>query len=253
MTVADEAAVAAALARRLAALPESAMREAALLEYLKRTPADDAVAVLDYVRCRGAQGGPPFSVALLALVRLLNSERVSYDLTTELYLASKSDGLDGIGYLLLTGTTNAGDSGAARARGGQELTLGHRKTVARTGARDAFNRLLRNPEVAVVEQLLLNPRLTERDVVGLASRRPVDPEIQHAIVASDRWGKRYPIKRAVVLNPYTPTALGIRLLGFLMHADLELVASTSNLPDPIREAATQLIQQRRSPDGSPLR
>jgi hypothetical protein len=233
-----------ALARRLAALAERPMREAALVEYLQETPAEQAAFELDEIRAHGTLGGPPYSVALLTLAGALNGGRLPYDLTAALYAAAKELDLGGLAQLFLTGVSGP----KTRALGGgedRELTLGHRKTMARGGDRDQIARLLRSPELQVIPHLLKNTRLTEADVVRLAARRPTDPAIQREILRSQRWAARYAVKRALVLNPYTPSELALRLLGFLVRADLALVRQTANLSETVRDAAEQLMSRRR--------
>ncbi|MBK8481576.1 MAG: hypothetical protein IPL40_10420 [Proteobacteria bacterium] len=228
------------LARRLAALPDGRMREAVLLDYVEQVPEDDVALVLDEIRRRGGHGGPPFSVALLALAQLLDGERLLYARMAELYRAAKELELEGLARLLLSGfpaqRSEASDRGPER-----ELTLGHRKTLARSGSGDVLQRLLRWPEPEVLPQLLQNPRVVERDVVRLAARRPTEPALQRAILRSRRWGSRQAVKRALVLNPYTPTELALRLLGFLARHELLLVVETATLPAVLREAAAQLM------------
>lgn len=117
--------------------------------------------------------------------------------------------------------------------------------MARLQDRQVLDRLLHDPEVPVIRNLLLNPRLVERDVVQLAARRPTDPEVQRTIFAAPRWIRCYAVKRALVLNPYTPTELSIRLLGFLTLPDLKSLDQTPTLPLAVRAAARELVRSKR--------
>lgn len=231
------------LVRGLVALPDARMREAVLLDFVQRTPLGEVAPVLDEIRRRGGDSGPPFSVALLALAQLLDNDRLAYAQLAELYRVAKERELEGLARLLLSGLPAqrraAADSGPER-----ELTLGHRKTLARSGRGEALAQLLRRPEPEVMPHLLQNPRVIERDVVRLAARRPTDPALQRAIIRSPRWGARHAVKRALVLNPYTPTELALRLLGFLGAGDLRLVAGTPTLAEVLRAAAAQLLEER---------
>jgi hypothetical protein len=229
-----------ALARRLTALPEPAMRERVLLEYLLAEDPDRAVAVLAEIHAFGVHGGPPFNLALLALAGVLASDLLAYEPRARLYSAAKEAGLSNLLDLFLSNRNQPGGvmEGAAPDR---ELTLGHRKSMARSHNRDTLQALLRDPEPEVIPILLRNPRLIERDVVALASRRPTAGELQWCVFSSRRWISRYAVKRTLVLNPYTPTDLGLRLLAFLNAADLRLVEGSPSLPLPIRRAASRLL------------
>ena len=56
-------------------------------------------------------------------------------------------------------------------------------------------------------------------------------------------GPKYGPGAAQVLNPYTPTDLTFRLIGFLNRRDLRLVATSPNLPPPLCNAARRLLER----------
>ena len=80
------------LARRLAALPERAMREPALRRFLLDSEVEQGAAVLAEIQRRGRSGGPPFSIALRTLVGLLSSDTLPYQRQVDLYHAAKAAG-----------------------------------------------------------------------------------------------------------------------------------------------------------------
>lgn len=232
------------LARKLAALPEPAMRAHVLQEYIGGTDPGEVVQVLAAIQVRGRQGGPPFDVALVALATVLNREMLDYELLEDLYREAKEAGLELLLELFLTGK----EENAFRDRNDRQrdYTLGHRKWLARDTRRDVLVSLLQDPEVEVIPNLLQNPRIIERDVVLLAARRPVDPKILRCIFDSPRWITRYAVKRALVLNPYSPTSMSIRLLGLMTSRDQRLVRGISNLPQAVQNAAAKLLEQRQA-------
>lgn len=238
----DSAEGAAQLARRLAALPEAAMRQSTLSEYVEGHPSQDVVSVLAQIHRRGDHGGPPYDVALLALVALLNAERIPYEKLTALYAAAKEQGHDRLLDLFLSAQASVAAESQQRDVD-RPLTLGHRKVQARGGNREMLTRLLRHPELEVIPHLLQNPRLTEHDVVTLAARRPANPALQRQIAETSRWVSRYRIKRALVLNPHTPSDVSVRLLPFLLATDLKIVAGSSGLAQLVREAAEELSRR----------
>jgi hypothetical protein len=228
------------LARHLAALTHPLMREPALAQYLKTTETARAVVVLDEILSLGRRGEPPFNVALLTLAGMLSQELLAYELQAELYGAAKTAGLEMLAQLFLSSQMSEEPDAPRETEPDRELTLGHRKWMARSTERKVLERLLRDPEVEVVPILLGNPRLVERDVVLLAARRPTSSELQWQIFGNRRWIARYAVKRSLVLNPYTPTELSIRLLGFLNRQDLNLVRTSPALPEVVRESALRL-------------
>src|SRR6185369_13973739 len=90
--------------------------------------------------------------------------------------------------------------------------------------RQQIERLLRDPDPAVVENLLNNPVMTEREVLRVASRRPVHPEVLLRVFANRKWAMRYRVRKALVYNPYTPTQVALSLVTFLQTTDLRDIA-----------------------------
>ena len=231
------------LARKLAALPELAMRAHVLGEYIRGGAADEVVRVLATIHSRGRAGGPPFDVSMLALAAVLGDEAMEYDLRSRLYGEAKDQGFDDLARLFLSSRALEDDMDFSRMGPPRELTLGHRKWQARDTRREVLEKLLRSPEAEVMPNLLRNPRLTEPDVVALASRRPMDPAVLMCVFKSPRWITHYPVKRTLLFNPYTPSEVSLRLLSFMIRGDLKLAASLSALPEVVREAAASMANK----------
>jgi hypothetical protein len=134
-------------------------------------------------------------------------------------------------------------------------TLGLLKTKARTARDpDALARIALASEPSVVRNLLLNPRLTEPDVVRLAARRPAlgAPLVE---VWRSRWGARHAVRRALALNPYLPPEVGVKLLPLLLRTDWEEVGRDGGLHPSLRSEALSLLaapvsSERPSPSGT---
>jgi hypothetical protein len=234
------------LARRLSALPEPDMRTSVLAEALVAGDPRRHCRILTAIVQRGRQGGPPFDVALLALGGLLaDPDRLTYERRSVLYAAARSAELLDLADLFLSaGAASDVPPPPALTRDGRPVTLGERKSLARGRRREILDRLMRDPDPAVIRILLGNPRLCERDVVAIAARRPQIPEVQREIARSRRWIARYDVKLALIFNPYTPTDIAIRLLGFLSATNLRQAATEPVLADIVRRAARRRIQRR---------
>jgi len=130
------------------------------------------------------------------------------------------------------------------------VTLGARKAMARQPTLKWLERLLQDQDPGVIRNLLLNPRVTEADVLKLASRTPVSARVLEEVARSQRWISRYRVKKALVLNPYTPLAISLPLLGFLMSQDLLFVSQRDGLSPALRSRARRLWEERRPLPGS---
>ena len=232
------------LARRLLALPALAMRRATLREVLQELePVDGARLCGELIR-RGRDGSP-YDTALLALNALLDAGELGYGHHSELYESARLIGDEALACLLLSAAPPppGAPPPAVAIPGYSELTLGQRKALARGRRREVLERLLRDPDASVLRILLGNPALVENDVVGLAARRPTTPEAQRVIFGSERFITRYAVKRALVLNPYTPSDLAARLAPLLTLVDLEEVSNDSSLVEQVRQAARDQLHR----------
>jgi hypothetical protein len=127
---------------------------------------------------------------------------------------------------------------------GRTLTLGERKSLARSPTRKSMDKLFADPHPMVIRTLLANPKVVEDDVVRLAARRPVEPEVLAEVARSPRWSHRVRVRMAIVLNPDTPLEFSIPLLALLVRGELELVATASPLAPTLRAAARDLLARR---------
>ncbi len=125
------------------------------------------------------------------------------------------------------------------------LTLGERRAKAKGNVKDTLDRLLSDPDTRVIENLLNNPRITETEVLKIASKRPNSSEILKLLSTHRKWSKRYTVIKALVFNPYTPPRISLGLLGFLMSPDLETLAADKTLHPQVKLSAKELVLERR--------
>jgi hypothetical protein len=83
------------------------------------------------------------------------------------------------------------------------LTLGERRSRSKSNVKDSIDRLLSDPDPIVITNILNNPRVTEREVLKVASKRPNSPGILKLVATHRVWSKRYAVKKAVASNPYS--------------------------------------------------
>jgi hypothetical protein len=235
--VSETAAAMKRLMQKLLALPAASMREAVLAEQLcTRSPEDAATLAGEIVR--RAPTGKPYDIALLALSGLLDAGRLGYDERAQIYaVARERDDILLVRLLLSPHEIPPGKPHAAEMPGRPNITLGERKSLARTHDRQILDRVLRDPDPSVLKILLGNPHVTEADVVRVAARRPTTPEAQRVVFRAARFRPRYDVRRALVLNPYTPSDLAAQLVSLLTEPDLRRVERDAQLGEPVRASA----------------
>ncbi len=125
----------------------------------------------------------------------------------------------------------------------ESITLGERRSLSKRGVKESIDRLLSDPDPVVIGNILNNPRTTEREAVKIASKRPGSTEILKLLASHAKWSKRYAVRKALALNPYSPPRIVIALLEFLMAQDLRLVATDGSLHEQVRRGAEELLNE----------
>ncbi len=126
----------------------------------------------------------------------------------------------------------------------QAMTVGQRLKLALKGNRDARTILIRDANRVVQRFVLMNPRITEDEIVGLAKNRSIDRELLDQICRHKEWLANYQVKLALTTNPKTPMALAVRLVPSLLPRDLRALAKSKNVPGAVNGAAKRLVIER---------
>lgn len=233
------------VALRLAALPERSMRAARLAQILEASSPDQAAWLLDALATAGRAGGPPFDVSLLAAVDLFGETRVSYANRRAIFEAAEAHGLHACMDLLRSPEQIADEQPAAPrplVPGTRPLTLGERKSLARSWDRTVLERLLVDPHTDVVRQLLGNPHVTEDDILRIATARASSAAVLELVLRSRRFGTHPRLRRALVRNPKLPLATALRLVGLLNRQELREIARDPHLPPRLAAAVERRLR-----------
>jgi hypothetical protein len=216
-----------------------------------RSDVRDLAAVLDVVCARAEQAEETAREALVALVDALNHESCAeaVQLLREEALAVPHLALE---RLVRQPVSARGPRDVPQPEEdrvpdygkGRPLSLGERKSLARKPDRHMMERLLRDPHPDVIRMVLANPRVTEEDVLAVAARRPVRPDVLTEIARNPRWAHRGRIRMALVLNPDTPLEIAAPVAGLLMRHELRLVASSPTVAPAVRALCLEHLERR---------
>lgn len=221
------------------------MRAAKLGEIVCALPPDAAAWLLDTLATVGRAGGPPYDVSLLAAVDLTSSELLGYDTRREIYTVAEAQQLDACKELLFSEERPDETSAAAAPRplvpGTRPLTLGERKSLARSHDRNTLERLVVDPHEDVVALLLGNPHMTEEDILRIATSRRSSAVVLQLVLDARRFGNRPRVRKALLRNPRTPLATALRLVGLLNRAEQRELASDPAIHSALRKAARRRL------------
>ena len=236
------------LKRVLLSLPDLALRTGWLRDFLARESDHDKASVLNAL-CEDNERAEPQAREAILVVALLFAALGECELLEQLRAQADARHLLSLSRLVRRAPPPAVHDRPAHELPvpdygvGRELTVGERKSLARSPSRRAFEKLLKDPHPLVIRQLLENPRLTEDDVLRMAARRPARLEVLEAIAQNGRWLSRPRVRLAVLFNPGSPPAMTMPLLSVCTRNELHDVLHHVDSSAVLRSAAHELFER----------
>jgi hypothetical protein len=116
--------------------------------------------------------------------------------------------------------------------------------LAMKGDREARSILIRDSNKVVAIGVIYNPRITDKEVEGIASMRTVNDEVLRIIAMNRGWARQYPVILNLARNPRTPLPTAINILPRLYTRDLKALGQNRNVSDAVRRQALRLSTVR---------
>ena len=227
------------LFHRLAVLPEGGVRDLAAVRALAELTGEEGAQALEAALGLARHGSHEEAAAAWSLCRAVRPEAgLPYEVCQEIYRSARELGLRAAALLLAPPAQREAPAPQAPR---DDLSLGHRRMLARSARSERLARLGADQDPRVTVELLKNPRLTEREVLRLASHRPARAEVLTAIADSPRWSTRLAVKSALARNPYSPPGLVMRFLPHLPAQLLAEIAEDGTLHVELRRFARALL------------
>lgn len=230
------------------------MRVGLICELVVASSDDDAVALFEEAYERAAIGDPAARSVFLAMGWALFEPRVEPRRTLLAQTARRVGSHHTAEFFAPPDDAATEDANKRRVPDfgkGRPLTLGERKSLARTHDRSLIQRVVRDPHPDVIRILLDNPALTEEDVVRVCAARPNDPSVLHTVYRHRRWVVRYRPRNAIVRNPDTPLDTALLLAPLLRRAELTEAAASSELAPALRLSCRSILVRRASRSEAP--
>lgn len=234
------------------------MRTAMIGEILRDFPGEEIVEVLRVISDRAERKRPKYQEVYFSLMdpefltELLGPEKVE-----EVRARAREMESVQVLHLFASSDPGGGITGDCEVPDGLEyLTLGEKKSLARGERSLTWEKLLLDLDHSVIRNILRNPRITEREVLRISSRRPCPGAVLKEVYQNQRWIQRYRVKRALVFNPYTPVAISKSLIGSLLISDLQEAARDGGLDSSVRGWASDLLKKRKGKgekEGKPIK
>ncbi|MEM1350449.1 MAG: hypothetical protein AAGI01_17950 [Myxococcota bacterium] len=243
--------IAAALTHRLTTLPELPMRAAVAGDALTTMPPEHTVWWLDRLVRQALWGSQESVDAVMAIALWLISTSAAdnYSTLQRLFETAYHEGREAVLFLLRTPPPKRALGAGARLPEvrlpiSREVTLGERRSFARSSRRDLLERLIMDPSELVIAMLLNNPHLRLSDVLTIASRRPTRPELLLEVARHARWVRELEVREALVMNPFISTGVALKYVPTLNIRMLRRIQDMGDLHHGVSRFAAMLVYLR---------
>ena len=125
----------------------------------------------------------------------------------------------------------------------QSMSVSEKLDLARKGNKEARSILMRDTNKLIQLAVIGYPKITESEVLLIASNRQINDEVLRQIATKREWMKNYQLKLALVSNPKTPLHIALRQVPFLKQRDLAALAKSRAIPRPIVNLAQQRLKE----------
>ena len=105
--------------------------------------------------------------------------------------------------------------------------------------------LVRDRSLLVVRAVIQSPKLSDAEREKIAGMRSANEEALRMMSRRPQWLRRYPVLRNLAFNPKTPPGIALQLARRLSMRDLRLISRDHNVPELVRKAAREKLEQSR--------
>lgn len=126
----------------------------------------------------------------------------------------------------------------------KSMSVPQRVKLAMKGNREARNILIRDTNKLIQRMVLLNPRITEDEILMVAKDRNSETDLLRQIGDNRDWIHHYGIRSALVENARTPLAISLRLLKTLQDREIRTLAKSKNVASAVSGQARRMLFQK---------
>lgn len=119
-----------------------------------------------------------------------------------------------------------------------------RTELAASAGEEEISQYVQDPSPKVIRALLGNRQLSEEDILIIANRKNIPPDILEIIAKDKRWSESYPVRLALVRNPKSPLSVSLSIARFLRLFDLEEITRSHFIPLVFRHKVEAIIIER---------
>jgi len=124
-----------------------------------------------------------------------------------------------------------------------KMKISQKVRLALLGSKTDRGILIRDRNRLVCMSVIKSPKVQVQEAISYAGMRNISDEVIRYIAAKRQWQKNYQMKLALVRNPNTPAATGLKLLPHLRKSDLRSVTSDKNVSHVVSTQAKRMLKR----------
>jgi hypothetical protein len=121
------------------------------------------------------------------------------------------------------------------------MSIGQKIKLALRGNHDARTILIRDTNKLIRRFVLLNPRISETEVISITRNKSADDELLRMITERREWMRNYQVRLGLATNPKTAPAVALRQVATLEERDLRALSKSKNVPQVVAAHARRLL------------
>ncbi len=125
-----------------------------------------------------------------------------------------------------------------------KLSTNQKIMLALKGGKEERTLLIREANRLIQVNVIRNNRITEGEVAYITQMRTVNEEVLRVVSSNREWLKKYPITKALVMNPRTPLPVALTHFKRLYDSDMKLLIKDRNVAEVLRREAKRLVEMK---------
>jgi hypothetical protein len=124
------------------------------------------------------------------------------------------------------------------------MSVSEKIKLATLGNKEARTILLRDSNKLVCMAAATSPRITDGEILGIASSRTVNADVLRYIYTNREFLRTYTIKITLVKNPKVPLPTALKMMFTLQEKDIKDLARDRNVPQTIQSQAKAWLMKK---------
>ncbi|MFL5263263.1 MAG: hypothetical protein ACJ79L_12750 [Anaeromyxobacteraceae bacterium] len=125
-----------------------------------------------------------------------------------------------------------------------KMSVSEKIKLATLGNKEARSLLLRDTNKLVCMAAVTSPRITDGEILTLATSRTVNADVLRHIYTKRDYLKTYAIKMSLVKNPKVPLPTALKFLQTLQEKDVREISRDRNVPQTVQSQAKAWLMKK---------